>query len=200
MSSTCYNLSVMGQAFGVTQMTPWVFLLIMFLMKAITQNCIWVIYGLWLYLPQFMVFCFQRYFLYIRLDPICSIYQSFGFPSLESFYLGVGIGLFVTWSIMFDIEQSTLYWIIIYICGIIVPVILIFTEYNVWWEILFSFSFGFLSSWTFTLIAQWFLRPHMKYVVHVFPFREFGYSSIWTTEGEFEQIEGVLYKLDAITL
>ena len=172
----------------------------MFIMKAVTHNCIWVIYGLWLYLPQFMIICFQRYFLYVRLDPICSVYQSFGFPSLESFYLGVGVGLFCTWTIMYKIEQSWMYWFIMFSACLVIPGILMFNEYNVWWEILFSFLFGFVSSWAFVIVTEWFLQPHMKYLVHAFPFWHMGYMSPWTTKAEYFRIEGVLEKLDAIKI
>jgi hypothetical protein len=190
--SGCYYLTIQGQAFGYTQLIPLMFIITMTVVKMITSNCIWFIFGIWLYLPQYILWCFQRYFFYIRSDPICASYQSFAFPSIESFYLGVVIGLFITWTIMYQVDQSVFVWCIVYTLGIVVPGILIFTGFNVWWETLFSVLFGFLMSWLFVFVTNRILQKHVKYLVHFFPLWHFGYKSKWVNDRKFKKINEAL--------
>jgi hypothetical protein len=192
----CYYLDIQGQIFGYTQLIPIFFLITMGVLKMVTYNCIWFMFGMWLYLPQFVLWSFQLYFQYIRPNPICAIYQSFAFPSIETFYLGICIGLFVVWTITYEIDQSWMIWTVIYCVGIVVPGILIYTQYNVWWETLFSFLFGFIISWMFVIVTHRFFQPNIKYLVHCFPIWHFGYSSVWVDELEFKKIDEVLRKID----
>lgn len=173
--SGCYYISLSGQAFGYTQLIPLFFITVMFFIKMVTRNWIWVIFGFWLYLPQYIMWLFQRYFQYVRPDPICAVYQSFAFPSIESFYIGVAVGLFVVYTFMHEIEQSWFAWTLVFVACIVFPVILLMNEFNVWWEVLFSIMFGFVCSWIFVLIYEYFIVPRSKYLTCFFPFWHFGY-------------------------
>ncbi len=192
----CYYLSLSGWAFGYTQLIPMFFMVVMAVVKMLTYNCIWFIYGLWLYLPQFILWVFQRYFQYVRPDPICSLYQSFAFPSIEAFYIGIIVGLFVVWTIVYEVDQSWFVWVCVYTFGLVFPGILIFTTYNVWWETMFSALFGFFISWMFVIVVKQFMQPYINYLLHAFPLWHFGYHSEWMDIDEFKRIDEGLRKLD----
>lgn len=197
LSRGCFYVSIGARAFGVTQLIPLIVSGIMFALNAYTGDDLFFWLGLFMYLPNYMVWAFQRFFLYIRPDPVCQAYQTLAFPTFESMYIGGIIGLFFIWTIVHIREQSWFVWLVIYLIGIVFPVVLVYSNYNVWWEVFFSMCFGFISAVFFVYIYDWFIYPLRPYLMNHFPLWHFGYRPKTTEENlEFQNIEEVLRKMD----
>jgi len=188
----CYYLSMGAQAFGYTQLLPAIATLGFGLMTLVTNNDIWFVFGLWLYLPQYMVWSFQRYFSYVRSDPVCAMYQAYAFPSMASFYYGVILGIFLWYTILFKIQQTWFVWLLMYIFGITIPAVLMYTGYNVWWEILFSSLFGILSCYVYIIVLRWFFKPKSHYLQNYFPLYHLGY--IHNDDPKVKKVAAVILK------
>jgi len=188
----CYYLSIGAQAFGYTQLIPLIATLGFGMMTLVSKNDIWFVFGLWLYLPQYMVWSFQRYFSYVRSDPVCSLYQAYAFPSMESFYYGVIIGIFLWYTIYFQIEQTWFVWLLLYLFVIAIPLILVYTAYNVWWEILFTALFGMVTCYVYILIIRNFFMPKAHYLQNHFPLYHLGFLN--ESNPKFVKVAKVLDK------
>lgn len=173
----CYYASILGTTFGLTQLIPILFIPFCLFITMITHESIFVLFSFFLYIPQFIVWDFQYYFQSIRPVPICQLYHTFAFPSMEAMYTGAILGAFFTYAYYYTVYLSWFSWDIIYLCGCLVPFILIYTEYNRWWEVAFSMGFGFLSALAFVVIVKLFMKPRMRYLHLHFPLYIFGYSS-----------------------
>lgn len=172
----CYYLSYMGMAFGWTQMVPIILTLCLTVLTAATSEPVYFMFGLYLWVPQYIVWVFQYYFQSIRPDPVCQLYQTWAFPSTEAMYIGAIIGFFVCFSYGWNKAQSWMVWLMIYLFGIVPPFILVYVQYNRWWEVAFSMGFGFLSSVLFAVVLRYVIRPNMVYLQAHFPFATFGYE------------------------
>jgi hypothetical protein len=86
MSAGCYYASVWGQVFGATQILPTIVTSFLSLTVIITGGVVFFIYGLYLHAFQFGLWAFQLNFQYTRVNPICQLYQTYAFPSVEAFY------------------------------------------------------------------------------------------------------------------
>lgn len=176
MSEGCYYVSLGASVFGWTQMIPIFFTVASFVLTAATNQAIYFLFAIYLFIPQYIVWCFQYYFQYERPDPICQLYHTWAFPSMESMYTGAIIGAFFTYAYYWPVYQSWVTWFFIYCFATVPPFILIYMEYNRWWEVLFSYAFGFLSSVAFMLVVKFFLKPKMYYLKLFFPFYLMNYS------------------------
>ncbi len=163
----CYYISTFGTVFGWTQLLPLI----------VTLFCIYFLYGLYLYIPQLMLWFFQDYYKIDRPNPICQLYHTYAFPSLEAMYMGSLLGAFFTYAYYWKTEQSWMSWLCIHICGSAVPLILIYSGYNRWDEVLISMGVGFLFSMVFIISVRLFIRPNIQYLHLHFPFYQFGYHS-----------------------
>ena len=182
-------------------MVPTMITLFLSLLTSATGEPLYFIFGLYLYIPQYIVWVFQYYFQAERPDPVCQLYHTWAFPSTESMYIGAIIGFFVAFSYGWEKDQSWIVWLMIYLFGIIPPFILVYTQYNVWWEVLFSMVFGFLSSVMFAVVLRLFIRPKMAYLQAHFPFSTFGYHDELVcddTDRDCVKIEASLAKLAKI--
>lgn len=171
----CYYISVNGWAFGWTQSVPLLFDLVSTVLTAATSETLYLIFAFYLYIPQYIVWVMQRYFQYVRPDPICQLYHTWAFPSMECMYIGAIFGAYCAYAYYWTPLISFLTWDLMFACVILPPVILIYTSYNYWWEIAFSLGFGLLSGILFVVIMRLFVKPDMAYLRLHFPFRTMGY-------------------------
>lgn len=172
----CYYVSYMGMAFGWTQMVPLILTLCLTILTAATSEPVYFLFGLYLWIPQYIVWVFQYYFQSIRPDPVCQLYQTWAFPSTEAMYIGAIVGFFIAFSYGWDKAQSWTVWLMIYIFTLVPPVILVYVGYSRWWEVAFSMALGFVSSVLFAVVLRYFIRPNMMYLQAHFPFSTFDYK------------------------
>jgi hypothetical protein len=141
------------------------------LMTMSTKQPLYFFFNLYLYIPQWFLWCFQYYFQVARPDPICQLYHTWAFPSVEAFYVASLVTLFVLIVYVWDIDHSWFTWVLFIVFGLAPPLVLIWTSYNRWWEVLFSVLFGVLSTAVF--VALW-----CNYMVPNLPYWQ-NYSFLW---------------------
>jgi len=147
------------------------------LITMVTHESIFAIFGFYLWIPQFVIWNFQYYFQSIRPNPICQTYHTFAFPSNEAFYTFAIVGAFFTYAWYVPSEQSWVSWLLLYITATIISLVLIYIEYNRWWEILFTAAFGYLCGAAFIIMCKYFIKPKIRYLNFCFPFELFEYRS-----------------------
>ena len=179
----CYYISIAGQAFSWVLLIPLLVTLFTMLVTMVTHESIFAIFGFYLWIPQLVIWSCQSYFQSIRPNPICQQYHTFAFPSNEAFYTFAIIGAFFTYAWYVPSGQSWVTWLLVYIFGSVVPLILIYIQYNRWWEILFSSAFGYACGAAFIVACRYFIKPKICYLNYHFPFELFEYHSEYIKEG-----------------
>lgn len=194
----CYYVSIYGTAFGLTQMVPIFVTVACTVLSMATSQAFYVIFAFYLYVPQYIVWIFQQYFQYIRPNPICQLYNTWAFPSMEAMYTGAVVGAFAAYAYLWVVEHSWISWLFVYLVTALAPFVLIYTEYNRWWEIAFSMGFGALSSIAFVLVVRYFMRPWMPYLKLHFPFYLFGYVDNMMRKDRRNQSTAILESLERV--
>jgi hypothetical protein len=192
MSNGCYYLSISGQAFGWTQMVPTIVTLMLSAITAVSGEIVFFLFALYLYIPQYIVWVFQYYFQQVRPDPICQLYHTYAFPSTESMYIGAILGAFVSFAATWQVYHSWFVWLCLYLFALVPPLVLVYTQYNQWWEVLFSMVFGGFAGVMFTAVMRNFFRPKAAYLRVHFPFYTMGYQdTILCEEKSIEILESL---------
>lgn len=197
-SEGCYYISWGATAFGWTQLIPIIFTLIAFIVTAITNETIFFIFSWFLFAPQYVVWCFQYYFQYARPNPICQLYHTWAFPCMEAMYTGAIIGGFFAYAYFWSVRQSWISWFCIYCFAVLPPFILVYIGYNVWWEVVFSWGFGFLSAVAFVIVTYYFLKPKMHYLKLFFPLFIFGYQDTFIKSDKKNKSFQILQSLERV--
>ena len=172
----CYYVGVGAQAFGWTQIVPSIVGICFLVLTAWTRQVFFVIFGTFLYLPQFVLWCFQRYFEVVMPDPVCQLYHSYAFPSITTFYVAVLITVFFIISYWWNYSHPWSIYVMFYGLVLIVPFILVWTGYNQWWQVLFSLGFGVAVGIFFVVIFRYYVSPIMPYLLFQFPLWHMGYQ------------------------
>ena len=183
----CYYISLGASAFGWTQLVPSLVTLGLSLLTAATNEPVYFLFALYLYVPQYMVWCFQYYFQMVRPDPVCQLYHTWAFPSMEAMYIGALVGFFVAFTVGWRVHQSWFVWTCIYLFGLVPPVILVYTGYNRWWEVAFSMAFGLLASVLFAVILRIYIRPNLPYLMNHFPLSWYTHDTLCMRDPELER-------------
>lgn len=176
--SGCYYISIAAKAFGWTQVLPIFMTFLLFAFTLVSYNYLWLFIGLYLYPLQYFIFEFQSWFSYVHVDPVCQQYHSYAFPSVESFYWGGLVGIFLVYTIYNKKYHSWIVWFLIYIVTLVLPLLLLYTLYNTWWQVLFSMSFGFCAGLIFVYVLEWFIKPKLHYLSNSFPMWHLGYVGL----------------------
>lgn len=147
---------------GVTALTGW-------------QFFAWL--GLYLYVSQFFVWPFQAAFNRGRNPMLCPIGQSqYAFPSVEMFYAASILTLVLFYVIFYRGRPGVLSWLSLTLLLLGGPFVLLFFEFNVWWEVLFSALLGVVFTGFFMVMVWLFLGPAIPYLEVIPPFSTFSYN------------------------
>ena len=198
MESGCYYVSVGASVFGWTRAVPLLVGLCCTVLTIATGQALYFMFALYLYIPQWIVFCFQYYFQYVRPDPICQLYQTWAFPSMEAMYVGAIVGALFTYAYFWPVSHGWISWLFFFLFAIVPPALLIYYEYNRWWEIAFSLGFGFLSSLAFVVVLKFFIKPKMPYLKLHFPFYLMGYTDEMISSKESLHILEALERVEGL--
>lgn len=182
----CYYISIWGQAFGWTLLVPFIVTIFTMLITMVTHESIFAIYGFYLWIPQLLIWNFQVYFGRIHANPICQQYHTFAFPSNEAFYIFAILGSFFTYAYYVPSEQSWFSWLLLYCISAAGTLILIYMQYNYWWEILFSGLVGYVFGAAFIIVCRYFIKPKIRYLNFHFPFELFEYRSEYIKRGSYD--------------
>jgi len=173
----CYYVSFLGNVFGWTLMVPFIVTIFTMLITMVTHESIFAIFGFYLWIPQFLLWNFQVYFASQRPNPLCMLYIGYGFPSNEAFYIFAIVGAFFTYAWYVPSEQSWVSWLLLYIVASIGTLILVYMQYNYWWEVLFTALVGYIFGAAFIIMCKYFIKPKIRYLNFHFPFELFEYRS-----------------------
>lgn len=177
--SGCYYVNVWGQTFAWTQTLPTIVTSGLSLLTLVTHAVVFFVYGLFLHGCQFVLWAFQLYFQYARPDPICQLYNSYGFPSVEAFYAASLASFVISFSLAFGVILSWIVWIMLYILAIAPPLVLVWFSYNTPWEVLFSMGMGALFTIPFVIVFKFYITPIMPYLLTIFPLNILGYNGAY---------------------
>jgi hypothetical protein len=200
MQGGCYYLSIGGSVFGWTQSIPLLVGLCCTVLTIATGEAVYFLFALYLYIPQWIVWCFQYYFQYVRPNPVCQLYHTWAFPSMEAMYVGAIVGALFTYAYFWRVDHGWITWLFFFLFATIPPIVLINYEYNRWWEVLFSLGFGALSSVLFVVVLWFFVKPKISYLKLHFPFYIMGYTDtmIKKTDKKSMEILAALERLEGL--
>ena len=145
-------------------------------------------YSWWLTAWVWALWGFQVYFARLRPHEMCGHIYTYAFPSQEAFLVGSLVAAFFTYAYIKGIHLSWISWFIMYSFTFVLPIILIVTGLNVWWEVLVSFALGIASSVFIVSSLLTYLKPYLPYLAIQRPFTWFHLadSYCWDSE-EFEE-------------
>jgi hypothetical protein len=182
----CYYATFWGQAFGWTQIFPSLVTLFFTFMRSVTHEIIFLFFGLYLWAAQFVIWVFQNYFESVRPNPVCQLYHSYAFPSVEAYYAAALAAFIVTYAYLWDRYLDWMAWSFIYVLFAF-PAIMVYFGYNLWWEVLFSMAIGAGVTVVFTTVFRFYICPIMPFIVNEFPATWLGLQDTYLmTENERE--------------
>ena len=200
-SGGCVYVSVMGQAFGWTQVMPTMIALTLKVVAMIMHQTIFVALGLYLYIGQMPLWAVQSYMQTERPNPLCQAYHTYAFPNIEMYYLASIVTFVVVYSLVWNVEQSWFMWLTFYVMFVVPPGILVFYSYNTWFEVLASLLIGVAMMLIFIGLMYVYIKPSLCYILNIFPCRWLGYTDTWLATAE-EQLRcsQIRSDLDAVDL
>lgn len=203
MSSTggCVYVSIMGQAFGWTQVLPTMIALTLKVVAMITHQFVFVALGLYLYAGQMILWAIQTYMQTERSNPLCQEYHTYAFPNIETYYLTSVVTFVVAYSLIWRVQQSWMMWLTFYVMFVTPPGILVFYAYNTWYEVLASAVIGVVMTLLFIGLMYVYIKPALCYLLNIFPCHWLGYADTWVTSPEEQQkCRQIRRDLDAVDL
>ena len=189
----CYYTTIVGQAYGVSKLFPSLLSWFLWIYGRISSELGFTLYGLFLWFWQVALWVFQIFFESTRADPICQFYQTYSFPSIPIFYGASLVTALIMYSIQWDTVMTTLTWILLYFVAFAPPVIVYYTAFNQWWEILISFVLGVVATILFVIMMRVYIKPMIPYLLTVFPCTTLGYIDTYMMD-ENDRVTYVVYK------
>lgn len=167
-----------GQAFGWTQVFPGTVTLFLSVAGFVTEQFLWPFLGLYLHGAQLVLWIFQVYFNSVRPNPVCQLYHAYAFPSVPAFYVAAVIAGFVTYAYMWDVYLSWIPWLVFYLLAAF-PAIMVWFQYNRWWEVLFSMGLGAAMTVVFIIVTRLYICPTLPYLLNDIPCSWLGYKDLY---------------------
>jgi len=205
----CYFVSVWGKALGWTHLLPWA-VTIALAAGSLNRDSRgrWgkqffvVLYGLYLHAWQYVLWVFQNHFAVPRPDPYCGALQTYAFPSQEGFYIAALIAFVVTYTFLWNIGLPWAYWAFFWVFLAALPGALVWFQYNLWWEVLFSMALGTVVSGAYVIVFRVYLLESVPLLLHQAPWRWLGCNDSWClTERQLDfaySIQGCLVRSERV--
>lgn len=166
-----------GILFIYTQAFPWFVAAAFMGVTAITGWSFFTFLGLYMAIAQYFLWPFQAAFNRGRNPLLCPVGQSqYAFPSVEAFYVASLLTLVLFYVIAYRGRPGILSWASLFLLTIAAPFVLLFFEFNVWWEVLISALFGVVFTGGFMVLMWLFWGPAIPYLETIPPFATFSYN------------------------
>ncbi len=182
MSSGCYYVSYAGVAFGYTQVLPLLVGLMLSMLSLVTRQMTYVMFGLYLYGSQYILWAFQANFRVDRPNPVCQEYHTYAMPSIQLYYAAALLTFVIACSLYRRSVLSVFSWVFLYLLGILPAALLWWVSYNTWWEILLSMGLGVMATLLFCTVAVLFIVPSMDVIRNMDIITWFGYTDNYFTD------------------
>lgn len=183
----CYYASLGGQVFGLSQIVPTFMTLCLTVMGLATHQIMFPLFGIYLDGAQMVLWIFQSYFQAVRPNPICQLYNTYAFPSITMYYVASLITFVFVYGYFWDVAHSWVIWLIFYLVGFGLPLILVHYSFNRVWEVLFSVAFGIVFTSVFVIVLKFYICPVLPFILSDFPSTWMGYRDEFLMSPEQKQ-------------
>lgn len=174
---SCVYNSMTGTAFGLVQTLPWALptAVTLFSWSRSWNGKHWGFefipfwYSFYLTLCQIIIYILQFAVRDLRADPFCSSITSASFPSSTTFMVVAVISFFVMSTYVQNAVFNWRYWIWALVFFILPPSVLIWVQYNVWWEVLVSAVLAVAANVGFLIWLHVCVKPQLPYILNTAP-------------------------------
>lgn len=174
--AVCIMPQQVGTLFIYTQTFP---LLIAAAFTGVTALTGWIYFtflGLFIFIGPYFLWPFQQAFNRNRNPLLCPVGQSqYAFPSVEMFCASALLTMVLFYVIAYRGRPGVMSWLFLALLILVVPFVLLFFEFNVWWEVLFSAAVGIVMTSIFMAHMYLFFGPAIPYLETVPPLSTMSY-------------------------
>lgn len=201
MSTVCIYVTMLGQAFGWTQILPTMIAMTLKVVSMLTHQMIFILFGFYLYAGQLVLWGVQSYMQVVMPDPTCQAYHTFSTPSIPGYYIASIVTFVIGYSLLWDVKQSWFMWLTFYVVFTVPPSILVLNSYNAWYEVVASLVIGIVMTMLFIGLIYVYIKPIMCFILNIFPCNWLGYKDSWlSSPEEQEQCRQIRLDIDAVDL
>lgn len=184
-----------GQALSAILFIPWI---VPFAFSVVTitktpdgrwgKQFVPVTFGFWLTFWQAALWVFQIAFNMARVNPLDQATAYYGFPSMAGFYVAVLGSFVIEFTFVWNIQFSWTYWAALFLWWICPGVVLVFTTYNTWQEVVLSLGWGVLVTTIYVLVLRFYIFYELPFYLNSEPFTWFSCVDTWLQSAE-QQVE-----------
>ena len=180
--SACYYVSIGAQTFGVTHAIPVFISTVLTVFSTVTHDVLFLLYGLFILLLKWVIWCIQVNLQMVRPLPVCAVYETYAFPSLPV-VVSVSLVVFALcysyyWRVPVGWIATFFLW-----CIFLGPSAVMYVyDYNRGWEIVLSMVIGVISTWMFMIFMHDFIASSIPYLQFSFPLWHLGYRMYYMEE------------------
>lgn len=162
----CILSETAAKIFLGLQLSPWAVSGIIWVLNLVQSGSVFFYYiSLWLGFSHYTLYPFQEQFNMIRPEIMCALGQeSYKFPSVMIYYVGSVVTIVIVYCAMWPTRTSYMRWVWIGLLMLAPSFVLVWFEFNVWYEVLFSMLWGAIQTTGFMLVMRFFLRPAWPYM------------------------------------
>jgi len=194
--SGCVYTSLTGTAFGLVQILPWAIptAITLFSYSRNWNGKDWGFeftpfwYSFYLTLCQTCIYILQFAVHDMRADPFCTHVVTAAFPSSSTFMVVAIISFFVFSTFVHNAVFSWKYWIWAILIFIVPPSVLIWVQYNVWWEVLVSAALAIVANIGFLIWLHHCVKPQLPFILNTAPCTWFSVQDSLLMDEEQQQL------------
>lgn len=176
----CYYGTWGAYALGWTHFLP-IFVTTAFsAMSVIYSEVFFLFIGLFFNLSWAALLIAQFYLERWRPDPFCAVYQSYVYPSMETFYAVALLTLVIAYAYTFyerPVKVGVYAWVVVLCIGFVPPFLLTMYRVNTWQETLSTVLIAVIPTVAFILVLRVLVQPRVCFLLISPPWSWWGYES-----------------------
>jgi hypothetical protein len=177
MEGACILHPTYGQFFIYTQSLPLLIGAAFTGLTAVTGSLFFAFLGGYLFVMGYFVWPFQAYINQTRNPLLCPLGASqYAFPAIEMLYVMAIVTMVLYYTIFFHGRPGYWTWFSLFLLLAVPAGVLVFFQFNVWYEVLMSAGVSLVLTTMFMIHMQLFIAPSIPYLEVVPPFSSFYYS------------------------
>ena len=167
----CVLTKTGAQMFVYVEAAPWAISGCMFALNLVLNGSVFFYFvSLWLGFSHYVLYPFQSYLNMIRPQILCALgEESYKFPNVLMYYIGGIATVVVVYAILWPTRTSYMRWIWLALLALCPAFVLCWFEFNVWYEVLFSFLWSAVMTTGFMLLLRFYIAPAWPYMECVPP-------------------------------
>ena len=172
----CFYVTVYGSALAWTQVLPTLVSLSLTVLTWFDCQVLFMYLGVYLHAFQLLLWSVQLTLKIDRPDPICQEYHTYSFPSVESFYVGALVTFIIGYSVFWQVKRPVTLWLFIFCFFVVPPTVLVFFNFNLWYEVVISLGIGVIASFLLIIFLWVYIQENSPYYLNIFPLNWLGYK------------------------